>query len=209
MRLINTKNFLTLAAATFAIGLGACSKDAKNAVHNIKEAPSLQGSFNDTCATSKIADASEMIRLNFEGNKYTRSQIFYGEPNCVTEIGRVEYKGEFKAGDDKIAGEKQGGTLDLDVQTVTVKVSSEGLAKTLNFMNYCGHNDFAVGKAVAISGQQTQGLCPLETVPAKLYTSYRVENDKLYMSDTDITTMTTDPTKRSTNIVYEKIYKKD
>jgi hypothetical protein len=209
MKLTKSKFYLSIAAATMALSLGACSDDAKDTVHNIKEAPNLQGAFNDACATSKIANTSETTRLIFEGNNYTRAQIFYNEPNCTTEVGRVEYKGEFRAGDDKIEGEKQGGNLDLDIQTVTVKVSSPTLAKTLNFMNYCGHTDFADGKEVSISGPQTQGLCPLENVPVKLYTSYKVEGDKLYLGDTDITTMSKDETKRSSNIVYEKLYKKD
>lgn len=202
--------FSAIAVAVLALGLSACSDDAKNAVHNIKEGSDLQGSFNDTCSSSKIANTSEIIRLNFEGNSYTRSQIFYGEAGCKNEIGRIEYKGEFLVGKDIVDGENQGGTLDLDVAEAKVIVTSDTLAKTLNLLNYCSHRDYAAGKEVVLTGRQTAGLCPIENMPAKLYTSYRIERDNyLYLSDSDITTMTTDSTKRNENVVFEKLYTKD
>lgn len=201
--------YLAIAVAAMSLGLAACSDDSKEATHNIRAEPDLQGSFTDVCSSSKLADLSEKIRLNFEGNKFTRSQIFYSEADCKTESGRIEYTGSFKAGEQNKDDPKLGGTMDIDIQSVKITTASEGLAKALNIINYCSHNDFAAGKEVTISGKQTQGMCPLENVPTKLYTAYRLENDRLYLGSADITTMPTVETNRSSAILFEKTYVKD
>ncbi len=185
-----------LLIAMLAIGftMGACSDDAEETIHNLRAAPDLQGSFYDECTSAKLLDASEQIQLSFEGNNYTRSQVFFSDPECTQEMGRIEYKGEFKAGDES---EQTGGTLDLEVSEAKIKVTSDTLAKALNAINYCGHSDFAPDKEVTLSGAQTKGLCPLENVPVNLYTSYRLQDENLVLSDSDITTMAKEPNARS------------
>ena len=187
------------------LALAACSDDSKEAVHNVRAAPDLQGSFDDTCSSSKLLDTSEQIQLNFEGNQYTRAQVWFSDADCKTETGRVEYKGEFKAGEES---PETGGTLDLRVSEATIKVSSDTLAKALNTLNYCGHSDYAVGKEVVLSGAQTQGLCPIENVPTDLFTSYRLRDNNLILSDSDITTMSKDPANRTSGQATERIYTK-
>jgi len=192
--------------AAICIGLIGCSDDSKDAARNIRNEPDLQGTFTDIRSSSKILGASEKIQLKFEGNKYTRSQIFYGEFGCENETGRIEYTGEFKAGKQNQKNPSQSGTLDLNVEEAKVKVSTDGLATALNAVNYCGHRDFAKGKEITLSGKQTQGLCPIENVPVQLYTIYKIEGDRLYLGDLDITTMAGDENSRSDTVLFDKIY---
>lgn len=203
---ITTKFFATVAAA-ISLSLIACSDDSKDTVHNLRAAPDLQGTFADTCSSSKILGVSEQIQLNFEGNNYTRSQIFYDESGCKNEIGRIQYVGEFKAGEQN-PDNNNGGTLDLEVSKATIKVSSDTLATALNAINYCGHTDYASGKEVTLSGKQTEGLCPLENVPSTLYTAYKVESDNLFMTDSDISTMAKTSKDRSSTLDFNKAYLK-
>lgn len=195
--------FITIA---ICLGLIGCSDDSKDAVRNIRNEPDLQGTFTDLCSSSKILGASERIQLKFEGNKYTRSQIFYNEAECTNETGRIEYSGEFKAGKQEKKSPTESGTLDLNVEEAKIKVSSEGLARALNLVNYCGHRDYAEGKEVTLSGKQTQGLCPIENVPVQLYTIYRLENDRVYLGDLDIPTMAGDVQSRSDTVLFDKVY---
>lgn len=195
---------LTLATTVLSVGLISCSDDSKDTIHNLRDAPDLQGSFYDECSSSKLLDSSEQIQLKFEGNNYTRSQVFFSDADCKTETGRIEYTGEFKAGEES----DRGGTLDLSVEAAKIKISSDTLVKAFNTINYCGHNDFAVDKEVTLSGAQTAGLCPIENVPTNLYTTYRINDDKLVLSDSDITVMAKDPSQRSGGVSTERIYTK-
>lgn len=202
------KTYTVLTAAAICLGLTGCSDKAKDTVHNLKEAPALQGNFADVCSSSKLIGASERIELKFSASDYTRSQIFYSDKTCSTEIGRIDYKGQFVAGAPNKDPTK-GGTLDLKVQTAQVKISNQDLANSLNAINYCGHTDYTSGKTVTLTGRQTQGLCPIENVPVTLYTVYAVQNNGLYLGSKDITTMTDNVNKRSAALDYDHSYQKE
>lgn len=196
---------LSAIALVSALFMAACSDDAKEAIHNVRAAPDLQGTFHDECSSSKILDASEQIQLSFEGNQYTRSQVFFKDSECKEETGRIEYKGEFRAGEES---EQNGGTLDLNVEEAKIKVSSDTLAKALNAIRYCGHTDFEVDKEVTLSGAQTEGLCPIENVPVNLYTTYKLQDGNLVLNDSDITTMAKEPNARSSVTSAQRTYVK-
>lgn len=206
---MTTRKLLPIAALTLGLGLAACSDDSKDTVHNVRAAPELQGTFADACSSSKLLDMSEQIQLKFDGNNYTRSQVYFSDADCKQELGRVEYAGEFLAGEEGASAERPDGTLDLKVNEAIIKISGEGLAKTFNAMNFCGRSDYTVGKDVSLTGEQTDGLCPIENIPTNRYTYYRLNEGNLVLSDSDITTMSKDAAQRSVTPNTERIYTKN
>ncbi len=201
-----TQKILVSFALLTSFSLIGCSEDAKEAIQNVADAPTLQGEFTNKCSSSMLLDASEQTSYKFEGNQFTRSQVFFSEDDCVNEAGRIEYVGDFTAEENYEDTATVGGDLNIEVTGAKIIPKTDGLATALNAINFCGVNNYESGKEVELTGVQTRGLCPIDNVPAKLYTTYRTDDINLYLADTDLGSMANVDLRRNDDIKYRQYY---
>lgn len=197
--------FLTVCVCAASLGLAACSDDSDDTVHNLTQASDLQGMFRSGCQSADLLNLSEENSLNFQANDFSRIQRYYTAEDCKSQEAMViEYVGEFRADENDIRG--KAGSLDIDINKVKVTVNDDTVATALSAANFCGVHEYKKGQTYEISGEQTEGLCPILNVPTKRYGAYDVDGDTLLL-DSHITGMATHPNARSTDLKVE--FKKD
>ncbi len=154
-----------------------------------------------SCEGSSLIDLSERNSLEFNGNTFKRVQRYYSSSDCsTTEAAVVEYSGEFTV--DENEDSARAGDMNISLTKGTIKVNDESAADILSVANFCGVENYEAGKSYEITGEQTEGTCPIMNMPVDLYGSYEIDDNKLIL-DHHINEMATSEEDRSTDLEVE------
>lgn len=192
-------------------GLTGC-EDSDDAITNIIEDPSLQGTYRSECTSvdfdelAEILDGSSQDLLQFQGSSFTKIQTLYVEENCNQPGLEIRYEGSFKV-DPEALPDSPAGSLNVQTDKLFVKPSTDSVTETLNTMEFCGVSSFKTNERTEIKEFGT--LCPLEKVPAKYYGAYQVKEDSLLLDHPDVFDMAEDPSEREAQLSMSEPFKKD
>lgn len=177
---------------------GLSKKTAKKAggepAQNVAADSSLQGKYTDQCTKSTVLGASEQLKISFNGNKYTQERLFFNDPKCNEEGGKIFYVGEFTV-DPQVPN-----AITFNLEDAYVETTSEEMAKIFNGVNFCGYSSYESGKRLRVTGGTSKTLCPLHSVPATLHGTYAIEKDHLYFDSDAPTSMAKTKKERVTTI---------
>lgn len=178
-------------ATLLAVFLFGCD-DAEKSIKNLSEQPEMQGTFLSSCekvGVDGMGSVSIQDELRLEGNQVRINSIYYSDSDCnsESEIGRVEYEGEFEVdrqGLERIAenyeeiNEEQkknldAGVVSLEVDEAKVKATDQTLVSLFNGISFCGQDDYQVDQEKKINQAATdEFFCPLKELPANMRGGY-------------------------------------
>lgn len=193
------KKLILLPACLFALIGCSDDNDGIQAAENCTtDAEFCSMVARSSCEGSSIVDLAEHNSLEFNGNTFKRVQRFYASADCSTaEAAVVEYKGEFTVDEEAVKGRP--GAMNIALEKGSITVNDETTADLLSAVNFCGVDSYEVGKSYEIKGEQTEGLCPIQNMPVRLYGAYEIDGDKL-MLDNNISDMSTSEKNRDTDL---------
>jgi hypothetical protein len=204
---------MTMGLMMSLVLINCSTRDASETIRNVTEEPELQGTFiepncgprgfweqlNDALMELLAGDAiHSQVELNFQANQFTQTTRYYlsgDDGACEDEMGRLITEGTFEVNTEDLEG-TDARSIRIELETARVEVVSERAAEILNEIGFCGRSDYEAGESFDIT-EGTEDNCPLVgEVPRTYFGSYILTDNRLYISQLQVTDMATESADR-------------
>jgi hypothetical protein len=203
-RRVIAKNALVVFALAGLAGCGNEGDSPDSDLTQVKaaQASELQGIWESNCVDAENVGLTEKARMTITGLKATRVSLISTTGNCASTAIELTQAASFVKGAQAQPNIYQ---IDITVDSIKLKPTNEAGVAVLKLAAVCGIVDWQVGVEKDVTQLTGTERC-FPKLPAKIYTIYTVESDKLYFGVDD--TQATDPAKRPTEIDREFVYQK-
>ena len=151
---MNVRTAILFGATAAALGLSACGDKAKEVADQIQgkaDALSMNDQWGSACGNTRldVFDISSQTELYDFGASLSKTTTFYREDNCAVPVLQVVETGSYTRGSEVSTGVYP---LDMTFNRVTITPLNQDGVDTLKTFNACKRSDWAVGKAIDVTG---------------------------------------------------------